>query len=740
MRDLRRGFMGELLRIFRSPLRIALALAPFLAWGTCLAVYAERTPRQLHVGVVDQDRTALSRAIVRDLSAAPALALRTYPDQESLHKALRSGTIRAGVVIPDGTDETVREGRTARVAMLRDATRTMPATQIFSAVSTVIATESARLSVARLMRAGLPASAAKEMAMPLRIDPRPLGNPWMDYLRSFSPVLLPMFLQLALMVAGASCATHLRRLRRQFQIGRLLAWVAPLSLVGAGFEFALADTTGGGIAAAWATIVLCVASGFIGLGLGRLLNDTQRTLQVLLVFNTPAFVLSGFSFPEWAMPRMFEILTRPLPYSLWLDFQLATSGAPDGHLVRGLLGLLGWALLGGSLCLPAHGMDKPSEESPVRLPRGLRFLAVRGLATLVFLGPPGYFAMYGSVYADKEESRVPVAVTGAAASARNIQLSRALSAHPRLDVRLLAEPEALRELETGDVRAVVSLQDDIDLRLHRRRTISVPVLFHADKFLTASDIQRAVSEVLGDASARIRAGILGYSQNLSQSRELANPLLLDDRTLGNPRETYGDYMLPLIGLLIAHQLLLVAMGLLAAARRHGEESIHIPGRQAAIVWLWFSAATVAWLVWGMRIFEVPTASIPVPAIAQILLSLLGAAGMGALIGRLCGEPVWVLRLAAFTSYPLFFLSGASWPLEAMPTPVRVAAWFDPLGPLLDGTDRALRLGATWSDIAPSLGHGAFLGAFWLALAWIGARWIRYREHGNIPREPPAPIP
>lgn len=726
MGGLRRGFLGELRRIVRTPLRLALFAAPFLAWAVCAAVYAEHLPRRLHVGVLDQDRTVLSRTLVRDFEAAPVLGARRYPDLDALRTALRDGSVRAAIVIPQGTDEAVREGRTARVTLMRDATRTLPSTQIYTAVATVVSTEAGRLSVARLMRAGLPASAAREMAIPLRLDGRPLGNPWMDYFRAFVPVLLPMFLQLALMVAGASCATHLRKVSRRFQVGRALAWIAPLGLLGSAVEFAMADTVHQAIAAALATLSLSTASGLVGLGFGRLVNDTQRAVQAMLVFNTPAFVLSGFSFPEWAMPRLMEILTRPLPYSLWLDVQLAVTGGSEGHLLRGAGGLALWSLLGALLIVRVHGTPKPEKPFPVRLPAGLRFLAVRGLATLVLAGPPGYLALYGTIYADKEEMRVPVAVAGAGASETNIQIARAIAAHPRLDVEFLPFREGFERVRRGDDRAVVELPDDLQERLRRGRSVSVPMLLHAEKFIPASDLQRAVSEVLGEFSARVRGGIAGRGQATASARELAVPLLLDDRPVGNPKETYGDYMLPVLGFLITHQLLLVAMGVLASARRHGVESIRYPGRQAGMLFLWFSGAALLWTVLGLRILQVPVAvQSPAAVVLATLAGLLGAAGMGAVIGRLCGDPVWVMRLAAFTSYPLFFLSGASWPREAMPAAVRALSWFDPMTPLLDGADRALRLGASVAEIAPALGHGLALGGIWMVAAWI-AGWIRLR--------------
>jgi ABC-2 type transport system permease protein len=723
------GFAGESRRIARTPLRLLLLSAPFLAWLVCLSVYALRVPRALHAGVVDLDRTTLSRTLVRDLQSSPSLELSHYASTDDLTAALRRGEIRCGVVVPRGTDEAVREGRTARIPLLRDATRSLPTTQAWQVVNTVVATEAARLSAARLMRAGLPASAARESALPLRLDARPLGNPWMDYLRSFAPALLPMFLQLALMVAGASCAGGARLMPRAWNLGRVAAWMLPAVVLGTLAEMALADGIGAGLGAALATGLLCLASGLFGLGLGRIVRDPQKAVQVLLVFNTPAFLLSGFAFPEWAMPRAMEILTRPLPYSLWLDTALAVSGTTTGHLARGVLGLLGWIVLGALLDLVPVRRGKTKLGSGIRRTR-VPFLAIPGVATLVFLGPPGYFALYGSVYAAKEETRVPVAVVASSPSDQARDLMRSLASHPRLDIHGALPDQARAELASGAVRAVVEIPRDLDLRLGRARSVSLPMLVHADRFLVASDLQRAVSEVLSDASARVRAERLSLGQNPTRARELAAPLLLDDRPLGNPHETYGDYMLPLIGLLIAHQLLLVAAGVVAAQRRSDGLSLRASLGQIGILWAWFSVAAGLWSWIGLAWFDVPVAPDLLAVVLAIPLGMAGAAGLGAVLGRLAGHPIWLLRLAAFTSYPLFFLSGASWPLEAMPASVRAAAWFNPLAPLLDATDRALRLSASVAEILPALGHALALAALWTTVAMVvgtlARRWFDRR--------------
>lgn len=712
-----RGLAGEARRMVRGGRRPALLLAPFLAWTVCVAVYSQRLPRELRTGVLDLDRTALSRTLVRDLQATPTLDVVGYTDHELVREDLRRGRIRAAVVVPRGADEAVREGRTARIALLRDATRPLPATQIFQAVANVVGTESARLSAARLMRAGLPASHARELAAPLRLDGRPLGNPWLDYLRSFAPALLPMFLQMGMMLAGATCAEGGRPRSWRWRLGRVVAWVAPSALVGGILQGVMADSPGAALALACGTTVLCLASALVGLGVARGLGDPRKAVQILLVFNTPAFVFSGFSFPEWAMPRVLELLTRPLPYSLWFDLSQAVQGNTTGTLARGLSGLSLWLLAGILLALaPLRRAGTPATAGTRR---PFLFPNIPGLATLVLLGPPGYLALYGSIYAEKGQSRVPIALVAPAPDLASRNIARSLAAHPRLELQPVTRSRAMELLKSGQARAVLEVPSDIQERSAHGRSSSFPMLVGADRFLVVGDLQRAVSDVLADASVGIRAGLLGKGRNPSQASGLASPLVLDDRPLGNPADTYGDAMLPIVGLLIAHQLLFVGSGLLTAFPRQRHGSRHGRTlRSLAMLWLWFSAVAMGWLAIGLRLFDVPVdPNLPAVAVAT-MLGLLGAAAMGGTLGKIAGDGTWWLRLAAFSSYPLFFLSGATWPLEASAGIVRLAARLDPMGPLLDGVDHALRHGATLGEIAPSLLGMVIALALWSVLAWV----------------------
>jgi len=223
------AFSGqEIARWGRDKTRLLLLLAPLLATAGCLWIYSQRVARNMPVAVVDLDHSGLSRSLVRDLQATPQMRLEQYPDEASVRTAFRSGRIRAAAFLPEGMDQAVRTGRTARIVFWRDASNPQAGSQLYSAMSTIATTEATRLVVPRLAAAGLNLSQAKEMALLLRSDPRGQANPGFDYLANFAPGLLPTFLQMGLLLAGGNMLPDGWKGRTSFRefLGRSLPWLA----------------------------------------------------------------------------------------------------------------------------------------------------------------------------------------------------------------------------------------------------------------------------------------------------------------------------------------------------------------------------------------------------------------------------------------------------------------------------------------------------------------------------------
>ncbi|VAW26219.1 hypothetical protein MNBD_BACTEROID07-1563 [hydrothermal vent metagenome] len=58
----------------------------------------------------------------------------------------------------------------------------------------------------------------------------------------------------------------------------------------------------------------------------------------------------------------------------------------------------------------------------------------------------------------------------------------------------------------------------------------------------------------------------------------------------------------------------------------------------------------------------------------------------------------MMEVLAFTSYPLFLLSGYSWPIAAMPAPLRWLAAIIPTTPMMDAVTKLFAEGSSWGSV------------------------------------------
>ncbi|HSQ41252.1 MAG TPA: ABC transporter permease [Fibrobacteraceae bacterium] len=724
-------------RILRTRPRFLLLLAPILAFVCSAWVYSGRVVRELPVAAVDYDHSSLSRSLLRDMDATPQMRLVTFQNEDAVKTALRRGDVRAAVFVPAGSSEAVREGRSAHLVVWRDATNLIASNQLYSACASVAITNMATLEVGRLMLAGVPYNQAKELALLLRADARPEGNPFLDYLRYITPGLLLSFLQMGLMLAAGSLLQHKweESLHPLLQVlGRSLPWLVVYGAVASLCFAVLFPAWGFPVAhlplilglVAW-LLVICVA---FGAALNKFIPAPVQIAQFLLTFNTPAFVLSGYTFPEWSLPPILDGISRALPLSLFMDAYRCTTGELFTRQWESLFGLSLYLFIPLILLLlPKHKGLAEIRYAPLHLSEFAFAFRDLGLFLLIFAAPIAYLALYGYTYIGKQERNIPIAVTSAFESADSRSLLRQLEIHPRLQAFSMDKTEADQALRQGTVRAIVHLPDDLSLRLQTRRSIQVPVEIPASRFLAVGDIQRAVSEVFNRVSKEWRAQVF-MTRGLSpeMSRERAEPLVFEDHPLFNPLETYGDFIIPGIAIMIMHQLLMISLAYVTGTRASKAKTLGELGnfvqRYVGLL-LWFSL----WLVVAFSFVLPKITNVPGTFhLAEVsVLSILGlssVAALGIFLGLLLRSGIYVMQLLAFTSYPFFFISSVSWPQENFSSAIDFLGSLLPYRPLAMGLLRNYCRNATFIDLYPIMMHQLALTGLYLFLAFLAYLWTR----------------
>ncbi len=102
---------------------LALPLIIILVIGLVTQRFEEAT---MPVGITGPTDTPLAAELAERIDTGPAVELQRFADADALRRAVRRGVVAAGIVVPDGYDQTLLAGGEARIGFVVDRTRTFP--------------------------------------------------------------------------------------------------------------------------------------------------------------------------------------------------------------------------------------------------------------------------------------------------------------------------------------------------------------------------------------------------------------------------------------------------------------------------------------------------------------------------------------------------------------------------------------------------------------------------------------
>ena len=344
-------------------------------------------------------------------------------------------------------------------------------------------------------------------------------------------------------------------------------------------------------------------------------------------------------------------------------------------------------------------------------------LVDKGVLLMALLAPVLYGFFYPWPYSLQVVQRVPVAVVDLDGSSLSRQITRYAQAAPQLDVRLVTgNPAAAREaLWRGQVQGIATLPADLKRDVARGAAVVVPVEGNGAYLLLNKTALTGFMGAIGTVSGgielrRLQAGGLSPAQ-AAQARA---PLSMDEVSLFNPTQGYGAYVVPAVAWLIAQQTLLIAAAMLAGRWRErgqlGTSARGWWGRIAAMA-LWGLASGAFYLGWVLQGY--PRGANLGGALVLLALFAPAVAALGLLLGVWLRQREYSMYVLLATSLPAAFLSGAFWPSEALPAPLRALAQLLPSTAGMQAGVQLAQIGATLRDVAPQL---AALGAIALGSA------------------------
>jgi len=337
-------------RIAASPyLMLMLVVFPLATGALLIAMFGSGAARDLPVAVVDLDRSALSRQLIRTIDATGGVRVASVASNEDeARRSVVRGEAYGLVSIPLQFERDAARGNAPVVTAFYNAQYLLPASQFRSAIVSSTAAVSARVEAGRRQAAGEPRATALARVEPVVLDVHTLFNPQLNYLTYIVASLLPAVLQIFIVtITVHAFGTELRdgTTGEWLEAAGGSPWravagkAAPylvhftaLGLLTLATLYARLDVPFRGSlqAVAWATVLFAGAYVAMGFAFIAAAGDLRLATSIAAFYCAPAFAFAGVTFPAEAMPVAGQAWGSLLPVTHYLRVmvQQGMRGAP----------------------------------------------------------------------------------------------------------------------------------------------------------------------------------------------------------------------------------------------------------------------------------------------------------------------------------------------------------------------------------------------------------------------------
>lgn len=338
-----------------------------------------------------------------------------------------------------------------------------------------------------------------------------------------------------------------------------------------------------------------------------------------------------------------------------------------------------------------------------------------GMVIFFILVPLVYPLLYSWIYTNEVVREVPVAVIDMSHTKSSRTFIQKFDASPDVHVAYycnnLTEAQAL--IGNHAAYGIIYLPSDYEQRIGRGEQAHVSVYCDMSLMLTYKAIYQTATSVSMLLGSEIQASKSGsFTQ---RDAELSTePIHIEGIPLFNATGGYGNALLPSVLLLILQQTLLLGIGLSAGTARENNRyqdlvpiSKHYNGifrivLGKSLCYFMFYAVMGTYVALCVpRLFGYTTIiSNPTYMIGLMVPFLLSCIFFGMFLSCLVRYRENIMLLVVFTSVPMLFLVGASWPEPAIPSYWKSISWLIPSTFGVRGYLTISSMGGTLQDIEP----------------------------------------
>ena len=326
-------------------LKALLFWLPILLTVILLGIFSAGTATNLSIGVVDNDNSSMSRALIRYYDASPALQVnKHYSSVNQASQYLRNNTIYAVAVIPTDLEKNTLLGKSPQVTVFYNSQFILIGKLINSAIIKAQGTYTASIETFKdLINTQGQVEQAIGEAVPISSDIIPLFNANTHYGQFLVTAAVPAIWQIIIVAtivlsfaskhslnsqtAHSSLSDWLSKFTYRTIIIKLLPYIVIFWGQGILFLYIFYNILGWPMHGSWLILILaqlllviacaCMATLFFFISL-----DGARSMSLVAGFTAPAFAFMGVTFPTTDMPWLALFWRALLPISHYSEIQM----------------------------------------------------------------------------------------------------------------------------------------------------------------------------------------------------------------------------------------------------------------------------------------------------------------------------------------------------------------------------------------------------------------------------------
>ena len=370
----------------------------------------------------------------------------------------------------------------------------------------------------------------------------------------------------------------------------------------------------------------------------------------------------------------------------------------------------------------------------------------QGVLIFFFLVPLAYPILYAFIYTNETVREVPVVAVDHSHSTLSRKFLRDADASP--DIHVIAYCADLEEAKDimrkkgtyGTIYIPAHFSDDI------AKGIQTQVQIYCDMsgLLYYKAILSTCTDVSLEMNRQIKISRLGNTTD-KQDEVSTQPILYENVALFNPQNGFASFLIPAVLILIIQQTLLLGIGLSAGTARENnrfKDLVPLNRRYHGTLRIVLGKSLVYFMIYllmGTYILCAVPKMFNLVQIAQanflftFIIPYLSACIFFAMTASIAiRNRETCMLIFVFTSLPLLFISGISWPGAAVPPFWKYFSWLFPSTFGINGFIRINSMGATLPEILFEY-RALWLqtGIYFLTTCWVYRHQILLsQKHGG----------